>query len=136
MLAENAMLVNTDAADELQLIAGSRPHAGVYMLGQRNYDPYVALKRSKHALSCKRCTERFTLVVQLIMQQAQQHIARHHTLRNCSVDIAPLVPALKLSMNRTQLRSRGTVVPPDVTHAMGTVSCPSGPLCLSKKAVS
>jgi hypothetical protein len=70
------------------------------------------------------------LFVQHVMQQAQQHKRRHHTLRNCSVDIAPLVPALKLSMNRTQLRSRGTVVPPDVTHAMGTESLPSGPLCL------
>jgi hypothetical protein len=49
--------------------------------------------------------------------------------------MAPLVPALKLSMKRTQLRSSGTVVPPDVTHAMGTVSLPSGPVCRVKKAV-
>lgn len=41
-----------------------------------------------------------------------------HALRNASADSAPRVPLLKLSMNRTQLRSRGTVVPPDVTHTI------------------
>lgn len=33
-----------------------------------------------------------------------------------SVDAAPRWPELKLSMYRTQRCSRGTVVPPDVTH--------------------
>ena len=33
-----------------------------------------------------------------------------------SVEAAPLFPELKLSMYRTQRCSRGTVVPPDVTH--------------------
>ena len=36
---------------------------------------------------------------------------------NCSTDSAPRVPRLKLSMNRTQVRSRGTMVPPLVTQA-------------------
>lgn len=35
-----------------------------------------------------------------------------------SVDAAPLWPELKLSMKRTHRRSRGTVVPPDVTHTI------------------
>lgn len=40
------------------------------------------------------------------------------------MDIAPLVPALKLSMKRTQFLSSGTVVPPEVTHAIGLPLAP------------
>ena len=41
------------------------------------------------------------------------------TCSSCSADSAPRWPRLKLSMNRTQLRSSGTVVPPEVTTATG-----------------
>eukprot|EP00962_Isochrysis_galbana_P048945 scaffold20578_cov124-Isochrysis_galbana.AAC.1 len=50
--------------------------------------------------------------------------------RNCSADAAPRFPVEKLSMNRTVLRSSGTVVPPDVTSAIVSA------LCLEKKASS
>lgn len=45
------------------------------------------------------------------------------------MDIAPRVPALKLSIKRTQLRSSGTVVPPEVTTAIGRESCWDAVLC-------
>lgn len=38
------------------------------------------------------------------------------------MDSAPRVPAEKLSINRTQLRSNGTVVPPEVTQTTGRTS--------------
>lgn len=34
------------------------------------------------------------------------------------MDAAPLEPELKLSMKRTHRCSKGTVVPPDVTHTI------------------
>ena len=52
------------------------------------------------------------------------------TSKNSSTDSAPLVPPLKLSMKRIHRRSRGTVVPPDVTQTIGRpAKFPSG-LCL------
>jgi len=36
---------------------------------------------------------------------------------------APLLPLLKLSMNRTMFFSSGTMVPPEVTSTIGTVEC-------------
>ncbi len=36
-----------------------------------------------------------------------------------SAEAAPRVPALKLSRKRTAFLSKGTVVPPDVTHTTG-----------------
>ena len=36
------------------------------------------------------------------------------------------MPPEKLSIKRTQWRSRGTVVPPEVTHTTGRVSLPAG----------
>ena len=37
----------------------------------------------------------------------------HSSLRKYSTELAPRFPLLKLSMKRTVLDSRGTVVPPD-----------------------
>lgn len=48
----------------------------------------------------------------------QLHAERKvHTFKSSSVEMAPLLPLLKLSTNRTQFLSRGTVVPPEVTTA-------------------
>ena len=47
------------------------------------------------------------------------------TSKKFSADSAPRVPPEKLSMNRTQWRSKGTVVPPDVTHTTGRVRLPA-----------
>ena len=47
------------------------------------------------------------------------------TCKNCSVESAPRVPPEKLSMKRTQRRSKGTHVPPDVTHTIGRWSWPA-----------
>jgi hypothetical protein len=57
------------------------------------------------------------------------------------VDRAPRVPALKLSIKRTQRRSKGTVVPPDVTTTTGLWKHPVPPellssTCLCKKAAT
>ena len=41
------------------------------------------------------------------------------TFKKASVDRAPRVPPLKLSMKRTHLFSRGTAVPPEDTQTMG-----------------
>ena len=47
------------------------------------------------------------------------------TSRNASADRAPRVPPEKLSINRTQWRSSGMVVPPDVTHTIGRPDAPA-----------
>ena len=47
------------------------------------------------------------------------------TSKNSSADRAPRVPPLKLSMKRTQFLSNGTVVPPEVTQAMGLLKVPA-----------
>ena len=41
------------------------------------------------------------------------------TSKKASVDKAPRVPPLKLSINRTHRFSSGTAVPPEVTHTIG-----------------
>lgn len=45
-----------------------------------------------------------------------KNITQYPFSRKFSVDAEPLVPALKLSTNRTVLCSRGTVVPPDCNY--------------------
>ena len=47
------------------------------------------------------------------------------TSKKFSAESAPLVPPEKLSMKRTQWRSRGTVVPPEVTHTIGRIRAPA-----------
>ncbi len=47
------------------------------------------------------------------------------TCKKFSADKAPRVPPEKLSIKRTQWRSKGTVVPPDVTHTTGRVRFPA-----------
>jgi hypothetical protein len=60
----------------------------------------------------------------------------HFTSMNLSVDHAPRVPALKLSMKRTHRRSSGTVVPPDVTTTTGRCSMPASLVWRERKATS
>ena len=50
---------------------------------------------------------------------SEQRALCMRTFKKNSADIAPLVPELKLSKKRTQLRSRGTVVPPEVITTTG-----------------
>jgi len=50
---------------------------------------------------------------------------RARSCKKCSADSAPRVPPEKLSMKRTQRRSSGTQVPPDVTHTTGCLSTPA-----------
>ncbi|KAH9437019.1 hypothetical protein MCOR02_000680 [Pyricularia oryzae] len=50
--------------------------------------------------------------------------------RKYSAEVAPRVPALKLSMKRTVWRSRGTVVPPEVTSTTRRLAA----ACCSMKA--
>ena len=52
------------------------------------------------------------------------------TCKNCSTDSAPRVPPLKLSMNLMHRLSKGTVVPPEVTHTIGRPLNPSAGVCL------
>ena len=47
------------------------------------------------------------------------------TSKKFSAESAPLVPPEKLSMKRTQWRSRGTVVPPEVTQTIGRMRAPA-----------
>jgi hypothetical protein len=70
------------------------------------------------------------------LRAPRRRAAPHRTSRNSWVDIAPRVPALKLSMYRTQLRSMGTVVPPEVTQTTGRARLrPSGPWCRKKASI-
>ena len=56
------------------------------------------------------------------------------TCKNCSTDSAPRVPPLKLSMNLMHRLSKGTVVPPEVTHTIGRPLNPSAGVCLRMNA--
>ena len=52
------------------------------------------------------------------MKTLCKNITAYPFSKKYSALVAPLVPALKLSINLTVLFSNGTVVPPDVTRAI------------------